>query len=323
MRKRRSLTHNWKNLALVLLLVASTFFYTPIEASAEEIYNNTMSNITLEEWHSGEDFTPFNSLSSYEFRVNVDYEPDHTYLVVFYFTSIEDNDENLSALDYQLYFTVGGVDYPIAKTNNSSTYVYVEGNRMSQTFSVKREIVGCTLADPSKGIGFAEITLKYPNIYIEDLGATENFQAVIEDQTNNLNQATQNQTDSLNQATQEQTDSLINGFDDSQSSAVEDELSANIDSFQSSEDALFSEASDNLSSYEFYDISSNTKLIQALTIVTLCMTRIFDVYIKGIGADAILSILFAIMLVAMGLGLYRLYQSNGHKQKGGSKGGKK
>lgn len=117
----------------------------------------------------------------------------------------------------------------------------------------------------------------------------------------------------------------FNTYDDSQGNSVNGNFSASLDDYTTTEDSLWGTATSNLESFAFFDLSTVPLVVTGISFVTSIMSGWFEQSGGADGVGIVLSILFSVMLVSMALGLYRLYQSQGHRQgkSGSSKGGKK
>ena len=110
-----------------------------------------------------------------------------------------------------------------------------------------------------------------------------------------------------------QTDQLTNGYDDSKGNTVNSELSTGLNDYETAENSLFATATTGMKDFTFFDFESVPAMLTAVTFITSIMGSWFEQAGGASGVGIVLSILFSVMLVSMVLGLYRLYQSAGHR----------
>lgn len=111
----------------------------------------------------------------------------------------------------------------------------------------------------------------------------------------------------------QQTDNLTNGYDDSKGNEVNSELSTGLNEYQTAEDSLWATATTGLKDFTFFDFESVPAMITGMSFITSIIGKWFNEAGGTSGVGIVLSILFSVMLVSMVLGLYRLYQSAGHR----------
>lgn len=123
----------------------------------------------------------------------------------------------------------------------------------------------------------------------------------------------QDQTDKITGSLSDGFNDMTNGFNSSGGDAVNSDLSAGLNEYQTAEDSLWTTATTGLSDFTFFNIASVPAMVTGISFVTSTMTGWFNQAGGVSGVGIVLSILFSVMLVAMVLGLYRWYQSRGGK----------
>lgn len=144
--------------------------------------------------------------------------------------------------------------------------------------------------------------------------AMSNIQSELEYQTTELESQTvelQSQTSEMKKQNSK-LDNLTSGYDASAGSLVNDDLSASLTGYETSQDSLFSAAQSGLDSFTFVDFSSYPTLVTSMSFVNSLMTSVFASMGGESGpAGIVLTVLFSVMLVSMIIGLYRYFQSKG------------
>lgn len=140
----------------------------------------------------------------------------------------------------------------------------------------------------------------------------------IESELDTQTQEMQNQTQELQNQTQEmqnqtnELQNLQNGFDSSAGDSMNDDFSASLNSYETSQDSLFNAAQSGLSGFTFVDFSSYPALVTSMSFVTSMITSVFGAMGGESGpVGIVLSVLFSVMLVSMAIGLYRYFSSHG------------
>lgn len=228
-----------------------------------------------------------------EWTSNCNFNPNHTYRfdVDLTPTSYHEGSENVFFLEEDIfYLNIGGIKYKISDFNNSSVNsFFIPGDRMSTAYSFSWE--------PYVAIMGNEMTSSTIYVYYDlsfavyDMGPSGDTQNHIANQT----------------------DSLTNGFDNSQGNTVNDDLSSGLNEYQQAEDSLWATATTGMKDFTFFDFESVPAMITGISFVTSIMGSWFENAGGASGVGIVLSILFSVMLVSMVLGLYRLYQSAGHR----------
>ena len=90
-------------------------------------------------------------------------------------------------------------------------------------------------------------------------------------------------------------------------------MSSGLNEYQTAEDSLWSTATTGMKDFAFFDIESVPAMVTGMSFITSIMGKWFNEAGGVSGVGIVLSILFSVMLVSMVLGLYRLYQSAGHR----------
>lgn len=258
----------------------------------------------------GEDYCfPFDyhCFSSWYGIDNFNVDANHTYKFEFWFDSISEYDDDwVTYSDLQLFANIGGCKYPLSlfkSGEDNKISIYISGDRMSDSMSFEAVFYGVCNLKADSHIGFIQLVINNLNVAYYDMGPSGDTQNHIANQT----------------------DKLTNGYDDSNGNSVNSDFSASLDDYTTSEDSLWGTATSNLESFAFFDLSTVPLVVTGISFVTSIMSGWFEQSGGADGVGIVLSILFSVMLVSMALGLYRLYQSQGHRQgkSGSSKGGKK
>lgn len=240
--------------------------------------------------HVGSDI-PFNYRDSVTWYNSNDYNPNHTYKYVINFSNLDVGLNSDILYDYwHLYLNIGGIEYILAPFNDTSVSVFIPGDRMSTSYSFDWVLYNCANF-VSGDSNLAYLYVDY-DFVIYDMGPSGDTQNHIANQT----------------------DQLTNGYDDSKGNEVNSELSTGLNEYQSAEDSLWATATTGLKDFTFFDFKSVPAMITGMSFITSIMGSWFSYAGGASGVGIVLSILFSVMLVAMVLGLYRLYQSKGGKK---------
>ena len=239
--------------------------------------------------HVGSDI-PFNYRDSDHWFSSKDYNPNHTYKYVINFSNIDEGLDSDILYDYwDIYLNIGGIEYNITPFKDMSVSVFIPGDRISTSYSFDWVLYNCAnyVADDSN---LAYLYVDY-DFVIYDMGPSGDTQNHIANQT----------------------DQLTNGYDDSKGNTVNSELSTGLNDYETAENSLFATATTGMKDFTFFDFESVPAMLTAVTFITSIMGSWFEQAGGASGVGIVLSILFSVMLVSMVLGLYRLYQSAGHR----------
>lgn len=220
-----------------------------------------------------------------------EFNPHHTYKVLINFVDkgVKKNEDltyKPSWSDVKYFFGFGAYDYYLSWDPDGTTEFFIPGYNMASAFDLGAVFYG--LGGASGAITEYAFYYDSATVQILDYGPSGDTQNHIANQT----------------------DQLTNGYDSSTGNSMNSDFSASLNSYQTSEDSLFSTARSGLDDFTFVDFSSYPTLVTAMSFVTSLMTSI---YISMGGESGpigiVLSVLFSVMLVSMIIGLYRYYQS--------------
>ena len=221
------------------------------------------------------------------------FDPFHVYKIVLDFDGLYyDMNENLDTVyfdDISMRFNFGSYSYPLSGASDAYEVVYIPGDRMSNTLQIVWNCINARVTGSDGGeIGFIFDSLK---IELYDMGPSGDTQNHIANQT----------------------DQLTNGYDTSSGDSANSSLSTGLNEFETAENSLFATAATGMKDFTFFDFESVPAMLTAVTFITSIMGSWFEQAGGASGVGIVLSILFSVMLVSMVLGLYRLYQSAGHR----------
>lgn len=191
---------------------------------------------------------------------------------------------------------LGSNTYVLDVYDSWTAEIYIPGDQISNIFVLRANFLTSAWFDDNDGgswpLAYLECTFSELDLKLYDMGPSGDTQNHIANQT----------------------DQLTNGFDESQGNSVNSDLSSGLNEYQTAEDSLWATATTGLKDFTFFDFESVPAMITGMSFITSIMGSWFSHAGGASGVGIVLSILFSVMLVAMVLGLYRLYQSKGGKK---------
>lgn len=257
--------------------------------SQPSVYVDCMSNIPGTSYGA-------TSLFHLDFNVN----PNHTYKFVFDSEGFYNDTYNCLFSDRDLGYVVGNLRIPASYNSSWGTNtVFIPGDCVSSVVKLDAYVYEMRYyggVNESNDLDLATGQVRFGthgdvSLKVYDMGPSGDTQNHIANQT----------------------DQLTNGFDDSQGNTVNSDLSSGLNEYQTAEDSLWATATTGLKDFTFFDFESVPAMITGMSFITSIMGSWFSHAGGASGVGIVLSILFSVMLVAMVLGLYRLYQSKGGK----------
>lgn len=240
----------------------------------------------------GSDEAVYSDYSDSErFYTGIDFNPNHTYRLDFTYHNFSYEYDSFFTSSFSFWLYWGDSSFPliVGSKDDITTSVFIPGDRISNGLRFR-----CDLGqiESNGSIDVLHYYLKGCYLKLYDMGPSGDTQNHIANQT----------------------DQLTNGFDESQGNSVNSDLSSGLNEYQTAEDSLWATATIGLKDFTFFDFESVPAMITGMSFITSIMGSWFSYAGGASGVGIVLSILFSVMLVAMVLGLYRLYQSKGGKK---------
>ena len=271
-------------------------------------YPKLLTTKTMSRWGNSSEVqagvvTDVNASLSVDSGIDVNH--NHTYR---FDISVTDYDVTGSSyidppVNHDLYFYVGSNEFYLISQNRTSCNqtLYVNGSTMSDVFGFIGKAYNVHVLDTQTTDQLVYTYFGY-TVEIYDMGPTGDTQNHIA-----------NQTDKLNENADKNTDKILNSWDSSKGNKVQSDLDTGLNEYQTAEDSLWVSATTGMKDFTFFDFESVPAMITGLSFVTSIMNRWFESAGGASGVGIVLSVLFSVMLVSMVLGLYRMYQSAGHR----------
>lgn len=222
----------------------------------------------------------------------INFNPNHTYRLDFTYHDFDyDYSDSYFTASYSFWLYWGSCSFPITvgtKDDVTSSF-YISGDKIGTGLKFRCDVSG--LEAYSEYFGVLHYYINDCTLKLYDMGPSGDTQNHIANQT----------------------DQLTNGYDTSSGDSANSSLSTGLNEFETAENSLFATATTGMKDFTFFDFESVPAMLTAVTFITSIMGSWFEQAGGASGVGIVLSILFSVMLVSMVLGLYRLYQSAGHR----------